>query len=90
MGLVDVEKAPKPLPARANGYRWHDCAYAFGKSSRGARRCDEFLLINHPLDCPTCDQGGERQLQDLAMGYKKYQPLYRRKTFRRRQKTWVL
>ncbi|MEF9944149.1 MAG: 2Fe-2S iron-sulfur cluster-binding protein, partial [Burkholderiaceae bacterium] len=70
MCLVEVEKAPKPLPACATpvtpGMVVHthsDKAKAAGKSVM------EFLLINHPLDCPICDQGGECQLQDLAMGY---------------------
>ncbi|MBY6344526.1 NADH-quinone oxidoreductase subunit G [Providencia rettgeri] len=70
MCLVDVEKAPKPLPACAtpvtNGMvvrTRSDKAIAAQKSVM------EFLLINHPLDCPVCDQGGECQLQDLAVGY---------------------
>ncbi len=70
MCLVDVEKAPKALPACAtpvtNGMIVHtrsDKAIAAQKSVM------EFLLINHPLDCPVCDQGGECQLQDLAVGY---------------------
>ena len=70
MCLVDVEKAPKPLPACAtpvtNGMVVHtrsERAVAAQKSVM------EFLLINHPLDCPVCDQGGECQLQDLAVGY---------------------
>ncbi|RTZ42435.1 NADH-quinone oxidoreductase subunit G [Candidimonas sp. SYP-B2681] len=70
MCLVDVEKAPKALPACAtpvtNGMVVHtrsDKAVAAQKSVM------EFLLINHPLDCPVCDQGGECQLQDLAVGY---------------------
>ena len=70
MCLVEVEKAPKPLPACATpvtaGMK------AFTKSERAVkaqRGVMEFLLINHPLDCPICDQGGECQLQDLAVGY---------------------
>ena len=70
MCLVEVEKAPKPLPAcatpAANGMkvRTHsDPAVAAQKAVM------EFLLINHPLDCPICDQGGECQLQDLSVGY---------------------
>lgn len=70
MCLVDVEKAPKALPACAtpvtNGMvvrTRSDKAIAAQKSVM------EFLLINHPLDCPVCDQGGECQLQDLAVGY---------------------
>jgi NADH-quinone oxidoreductase subunit G len=70
MCLVEVEKAPKPLPACATPVaegmkvRTHsDVAVAAQKGVM------EFLLINHPLDCPICDQGGECQLQDLAVGY---------------------
>ncbi|WP_397474416.1 NADH-quinone oxidoreductase subunit NuoG [Pusillimonas sp.] len=70
MCLVEVEKAPKPMPACAtpatNGMVVHissEIAVAAQKSVM------EFLLINHPLDCPVCDQGGECQLQDLAVGY---------------------
>ncbi len=70
MCLVQVEKAPKPLPA---------CATPVSEGMKVMTRSDyaiaaqkgvmEFLLINHPLDCPICDQGGECQLQDLAVGY---------------------
>ncbi|MGZ5231125.1 MAG: NADH-quinone oxidoreductase subunit NuoG [Burkholderiales bacterium] len=70
MCLVQVEKAPKPLPA---------CATPATKGMKVSTHSDlavdaqkgvmEFLLINHPLDCPICDQGGECQLQDLAVGY---------------------
>jgi len=72
MCLVQVEKAPKPMPA---------CATPVGDGMKVFTRSDyardaqngvmEFLLINHPLDCPICDQGGECQLQDLAVGYGK-------------------
>lgn len=70
MCLVQVEKAPKPLPACAtpvtNGMKvWTHSEQAI-KAQKGVM---EFLLINHPLDCPICDQGGECQLQDLAVGY---------------------
>jgi NADH-quinone oxidoreductase subunit G len=70
MCLVDVEKAPKPLPACATpvsaGMKvWTKSDKAI-KAQKGVM---EFLLINHPLDCPICDQGGECQLQDLAVGY---------------------
>jgi NADH-quinone oxidoreductase subunit G len=70
MCLVDVEKAPKPLPACATpvsaGMKvWTQSEKAI-KAQKGVM---EFLLINHPLDCPICDQGGECQLQDLAVGY---------------------
>src|SRR4029077_11570406 len=70
MCLVDVEKAPKPLPACATPVA--EGMKVFTKSPRaiGAQRATmEFLLINHPLDCPICDQGGECELQDLAMGF---------------------
>jgi NADH-quinone oxidoreductase subunit G len=70
MCLVQVEKAPKPLPACAtpvtDGMKvWTHSDQAV-KAQQGVM---EFLLINHPLDCPICDQGGECQLQDLAVGY---------------------
>jgi NADH-quinone oxidoreductase subunit G len=70
MCLVDVEKAPKPLPACATPVA--PGMKVFTKSPRaiGAQRAVmEFLLINHPLDCPICDQGGECELQDLAVGF---------------------
>src|SRR3954449_13405540 len=70
MCLVDVEKAPKPLPACATPVT--EGMKIFTKSPRaiGAQKATmEFLLINHPLDCPICDQGGECELQDLAMGF---------------------
>jgi NADH-quinone oxidoreductase subunit G len=70
MCLVDVEKAPKPLPACATPVA--EGMKIFTKSARaiGAQRAVmEFLLINHPLDCPICDQGGECELQDLAVGF---------------------
>jgi len=70
MCLVDVEKAPKPLPACATPVT--EGMKVFTKSPRaiGAQRAVmEFLLINHPLDCPICDQGGECELQDLAVGF---------------------
>ena len=70
MCLVDVEKAPKPLPACATPVsagmivRTHS-----DKAVKAQKDVMQFLLINHPLDCPICDQGGECQLQDLAVGY---------------------
>jgi NADH-quinone oxidoreductase subunit G len=70
MCLVEVEKAPKPLPACATPVT--EGMKVFTKSPRavGAQRAAmEFLLINHPLDCPICDQGGECELQDLAVGF---------------------
>lgn len=70
MCLVQVEKAPKPLPACAtpatNGMKVWTHSETAVKAQKGVM---EFLLINHPLDCPICDQGGECQLQDLAVGY---------------------
>ena len=70
MCLVQVEKAPKPLPACAtpvtNGMKVFTHSELAVTAQKGVM---EFLLINHPLDCPICDQGGECQLQDLAVGY---------------------
>ena len=72
MCLVDVEKAPKPLPACATPVTDGMIVRTHSAKAREAQEgVMEFLLINHPLDCPTCDQGGECQLQDLAMGYGK-------------------
>ena len=70
MCLVEVEKAPKPLPACATPVT--DGMKVFTKSPlaiAAQKSVMEFLLINHPLDCPICDQGGECELQDIAMGY---------------------
>ena len=70
MCLVQVEKAPKPMPACAtpvtNGMKVFTHSEQAVKAQKAVM---EFLLINHPLDCPICDQGGECQLQDLAVGY---------------------
>ena len=70
MCLVEVEKAPKPLPACATpvteGMKVRTGSALAKDAQNGVM---EFLLINHPLDCPICDQGGECQLQDLAVGY---------------------
>ncbi len=70
MCLVQVEKAPKPMPACAtpvtNGMKVQTHSEQAVKAQKGVM---EFLLINHPLDCPICDQGGECLLQDLAVGY---------------------
>ncbi|MDO5102248.1 MAG: NADH-quinone oxidoreductase subunit NuoG [Lautropia sp.] len=70
MCLVEVEKAPKALPACATpvtaGMKVHTRSR---KAVEAQQAVMEFLLINHPLDCPICDQGGECQLQDLAVGY---------------------
>ena len=70
MCLVQVEKAPKPLPACATPVTQGMKVYTASEQARKAQAgVMEFLLINHPLDCPICDQGGECQLQDLAVGY---------------------
>jgi NADH-quinone oxidoreductase subunit G len=70
MCLVEVEKSAKPMPACATpvmeGMKVHTRSEKALKSQRNVM---EFLLINHPLDCPICDQGGECELQDVAMGY---------------------
>jgi len=70
MCLVEIEKAPKPMPACATpvtqGMIVHTASERAKQAQKGVM---EFLLINHPLDCPICDQGGECQLQDLAVGY---------------------
>ena len=70
MCLVEIEKAPKPMPACAtpvtNGMKVFTHSNIAVKAQKDVM---EFLLINHPLDCPICDQGGECQLQDLAVGY---------------------
>jgi NADH-quinone oxidoreductase subunit G len=70
MCLVEVEKAPKPLPACATPVtQGMVVRTASSKAKQAQKSVMEFLLINHPLDCPICDQGGECQLQDLAVGY---------------------
>jgi NADH-quinone oxidoreductase subunit G len=70
MCLVEVEKAPKPLPACATPVAEGMVIHTRSTKAIAAQRAVmEFLLINHPLDCPICDQGGECELQDLAMGY---------------------
>ncbi|MDR3086814.1 MAG: NADH-quinone oxidoreductase subunit NuoG [Azoarcus sp.] len=85
MCLVQVEKAPKPLPACAtpvtNGMKVWTRSEAAVQAQKGVM---EFLLINHPLDCPVCDQGGECQLQDLAVGYGGGQSRYREE-----KRVWV-
>ncbi len=70
MCLVEVEKAPKPMPACATPVT--EGMKVFTRSARAAaaqKATMEFLLINHPLDRPICDQGGECELQDLALGF---------------------
>jgi NADH-quinone oxidoreductase subunit G len=70
MCLVDVEKMPKPLPACATPVMEGMKVYTESRRAMDAQHgIMEFLLINHPLDCPICDQGGECELQDQAMGY---------------------
>ncbi len=70
MCLVDVEKAPKPMPACATPVTQGMIVRTrSAKALQAQKGVMEFLLINHPLDCPICDQGGECQLQDLAVGY---------------------
>jgi NADH-quinone oxidoreductase subunit G len=70
MCLVQIEKAPKPMPACATqvseGMKVYTASEMAVKAQKGVM---EFLLINHPLDCPICDQGGECELQDQAVGY---------------------
>jgi NADH-quinone oxidoreductase subunit G len=70
MCLVEVEKAPKPMPACATPVAEGMVIHTRSPKAIAAQKSVmEFLLINHPLDCPICDQGGECELQDLAMGY---------------------
>ncbi len=70
MCLVDIEKAPKPMPACATPVTQGMIVRTKSeKAIKAQQSVMEFLLINHPLDCPICDQGGECQLQDLAVGY---------------------
>ena len=70
MCLVEVENAPKTLPACATPVA--DGMKAFTRSQatlKSQKAVMEFLLVNHPLDCPVCDQGGECELQDLSLGF---------------------
>ena len=70
MCLVEIEKAPKPMPACATPVAEGMKIFTKSPQAIAAQKATmEFLLINHPLDCPICDQGGECELQDLAMGY---------------------
>jgi NADH-quinone oxidoreductase subunit G len=70
MCLVEVEKAPKPMPACATPVMEGMKVFTRSHAAIAAQKATmEFLLINHPLDCPICDQGGECELQDLALGY---------------------
>jgi len=80
MCLVQVEKAPKPLPACATPVTEGMKAWTHSEQAIKAQKgVMEFLLINHPLDCPICDQGGECQLQDLSVGYGASGSRYREK-----------
>jgi len=70
MCLIEVEKAPKPIPACATPVAEGMKVFTKSPNAIAAQKATmEFLLINHPLDCPICDQGGECELQDLAIGY---------------------
>ena len=70
MCLVDIEKMPKPMPACATPVTQGMIVHTkTDKAIKAQQSVMEFLLINHPLDCPICDQGGECQLQDIAVGY---------------------
>ena len=70
MCLVEIEKAPKPMPACATPVAEGMKIFTKSPKAIAAQKATmEFLLINHPLDCPICDQGGECELQDLAMGF---------------------
>lgn len=70
MCLVEVERAPKPMPACATPVNEGMKVFTRSPKALAAQKATmEFLLINHPLDCPICDQGGECELQDVAMGY---------------------
>lgn len=70
MCLVEVEKSPKALPACATPVMPGMKVFTRSTKALAAQKAVmEFLLINHPLDCPICDQGGECELQDLSMGY---------------------
>ena len=72
MCLVEVENAPKPIPACATPIGEGMKIFTKSPKAIAAQKATmEFLLINHPLDCPICDQGGECELQDLAMGYRR-------------------
>ncbi|MGF2504375.1 NADH-quinone oxidoreductase subunit NuoG, partial [Ralstonia pseudosolanacearum] len=78
MCLVEVEKAPKALPACATPVTAGMKVFTNSeKAVKAQKSVMEFLLINHPLDCPICDQGGECQLQDLAVGYGKSESRYK-------------
>ena len=70
MCLVEIERAPKPMPACATQVADGMVVQTRSAAAIAAQKSTmEFLLINHPLDCPICDQGGECELQDVAMGF---------------------
>ncbi|MDH3389156.1 MAG: NADH-quinone oxidoreductase subunit NuoG, partial [Gammaproteobacteria bacterium] len=70
MCLVEIERSPKPMPACATQCMDGMVVRTRSKAALAAQKSTmEFLLINHPLDCPICDQGGECELQDVAMGF---------------------
>jgi len=70
MCLVEIERAPKPMPACATQCMDGMVVQTRSGAALAAQKSTmEFLLINHPLDCPICDQGGECELQDVAMGF---------------------
>lgn len=78
MCLVEIEKAPKPMPACATPVMDGMKVWTRSEKALNAQQSVmEFLLINHPLDCPICDQGGECELQDVAVGYGQDQSRYR-------------
>jgi len=70
MCLVEIERSPKPMPACATNVVDGMVVHTRSSAAIAAQKSTmEFLLINHPLDCPICDQGGECELQDVAMGF---------------------
>jgi NADH-quinone oxidoreductase subunit G len=89
MCLVEVEKAPAAARLRYAGDRRHEGAHPFRHGQKAQAGVMEFLLINHPLDCPICDQGGECQLQDLAVATAILLPAIRKKSAPWWPRTWV-
>ncbi len=70
MCIVEVEKMGKPVPACATPVTDGMCVFTKSEKARASQKAVmEFLLINHPLDCPICDQGGECELQDVSLGF---------------------
>jgi NADH-quinone oxidoreductase subunit G len=77
MCLVEVEKAPKTLPACATPIAPGMKIFTRSSKALAAQKAVmEFLLINHPLDCPICDQGGECELQDISLGFGSAESFY--------------